>query len=87
MNTLKLMQTKGQLVGESDGKQSKESTNLETLKQLNTDKATYAEMFQNVCQHYIDPWERTWERTGAAPHGWTNHLQQSLLPIQGFFFA
>ena len=28
----------------------------------------------------LDPWERT----GAAPQGWANHLQQSLLPIQGY---
>ena len=26
-----------------------------------------------------------WECTGAAPQGWANHLQQSLLPVQGFF--
>ena len=25
-----------------------------------------------------------WERTGAAPQGWANHLQQSMVPIQGY---
>ena len=28
-----------------------------------------------------------WECTGAAPQGWANHLQQSLLPIQGYIAA
>ena len=28
----------------------------------------------------LDPWERT----GAAPQGWANHLQQSMVPIQGY---
>ncbi len=30
--------------------------------------------------HSLDPWERT----GAAPQGWAAHIQQSLLPIQGY---
>ncbi len=28
----------------------------------------------------MDPWECT----GAAPQGWATHLQQSLLPVQGY---
>ncbi len=30
--------------------------------------------------HSLDPWERT----GAAPQGWADHIQRSLLPIQGY---
>ena len=34
----------------------------------------------DAINYSLDPWERT----GAAPQGWANHLQQSLLPIQGY---
>ena len=30
--------------------------------------------------HSLDPWERT----GAAPQGWADHLRQSVVPIHGY---
>ena len=35
----------------------------------------------DALNYSLDPWERT----GAAPQGWANHLQQSMVPIQGIF--
>ena len=34
----------------------------------------------DALNYSLDPWECT----GAAPQGWANHLQRSLLPIQGY---
>ena len=44
--------------------------------------ATLAPLSERIeaLNYSLDPWERT----GAAPQGWANHLQQSLLPIQGY---
>ena len=35
----------------------------------------------DALNHSLDPWERT----GAAPQGWANHLQQAMVPIQGYY--
>ena len=34
----------------------------------------------DALNYSLDPWERT----GAAPQGWATHLQQAMVPIQGY---
>ena len=44
--------------------------------------ATVAPLLERIdaLNYSLDPWERT----GAAPQGWATHLQQAMVPIQGY---
>ena len=44
--------------------------------------ATVAPLAERIdaLNYSLDPWERT----GAAPQGWATHLQQAMVPIQGY---
>ena len=50
--------------------------------QSGTPASTVAPLPERIdaLNYSLDPWERT----GAAPQGWANHLQQSMVPIQGY---
>ena len=58
------------------------ATSPETTCQTGLPAATVAPLPERIdaLNHSLDPWERT----GAAPQGWANHLQQSMVRIQGY---
>ena len=58
------------------------ATSPENTCQSGTPAATVAPLPERIeaLNYSLDPWECT----GAAPQVWANHLQQSMVPIQGY---